>query len=550
MRGAVSRARLAAQGVALIAAVLAARALAAEPPVLGADELAAALRQNGRAGPAVIDEDVDLSRLKGPADAADPAIELRDVRFRGRLRGAPAAPLRMVGGSICALEAQGAVFAHPLDLQGVAIGAARLARARLGAAWTCLECRFCRANFEQAKFLEGATFTGAAFGEPPPGGLCREPIAAGCGAADFAEARFAGPARFDRTSFRAGASFDAAEFRDSARFARSAAAGPIGFLGARFRRDAEFRDCAFADAYFGPSIERPAIVATTEFAGRADFRGCRFGGAARFDEAVLAGDALFGRARFSGPVASFRGVLASRSLDLRGTVVDRPDAAVELDPTAADAVRLDWDTLGPPVLRGLPAEARAATLDSLSRRLDDAGESRAALAVGFEAKRVRRRQEALCGDDSLGGCAASEAEWWLWTWPTRNGSDLTLPLAALALLWAATAAAGLPRGHIVIPPARREDAEPIWDCLAAGQFPDGAYCALGPRRAGEAAGFATGLVFKLGSRRQRMAGPGSSGLRVAASLALRLVSLLGWAMIALAAGVIAASFPGLRALAP
>jgi hypothetical protein len=86
--------------------------------------------------------------------------------------------------------------------------------------------------------------------------------------------------------------------------------------------------------------------------------------------------------------------------------------------------------------------------------------------------------------------------------------------------------------------------------MLAQVFPEGTYCAIGPRRAGEAAGFAAGLIFKLGSRRQRMAAPASRGLRLVVNLTLRFVWFLGWVSIALAAGVIAASFPGLKALAP
>ena len=535
----------------LIAAAFAQPTIAGEPPRLGADELVAALRDSGRAGPAIVDDDIDLSRLAPPPGVGSQVIVLQDVAFRGSLHGAPSVRMRIEGGSICELKPEGAAFARPIELRGVAIGAARFQGAKLGAAWTCLECRFCRADFEQTSFDDRATFTGSVFGAPRAEGLCRRPVSPSCGEAEFAEAAFAGPARFDRASFQSPASFAGAEFRDIARFARSTAERGIIFIGARFRREAEFRDCSFADADFGPNADAavPTSDEATEFFARTDFRRCRFTGVTRFNDTVFSGDAVFSGARFSGPAVSFLGVLALRSLDLRGVSI-ADGVALKLDPAAVDAIRLDWDALRPAVLRGLPNEERAATLEALSRRLNDGGESRAALAVGFDAKRARRQQETLCGGDSVGGCAAGEAEWWLWTWPTRNGSDLTLPLAALALLWLAMVAAGLPRGRVLVPPARREDAEPIYDTLPAAEFPEGTCCAFGPRRVGEAFSFATGLVFKLGSRRQRLAGPASRRLRLTADLALRAVWLLGWVMIALAAGVIAASFPGLKALAP
>jgi uncharacterized protein YjbI with pentapeptide repeats len=533
----------------LLAAIPDAPATAAAP-ILGVEALAAAVRETGQAGPAIVDDDVDLARLVPPAGAAKPAIVLDEVRFRGQVHGAPSAPLRMDGGSICRLDAADTAFPRAVDLRGVAVGSARLPRARLDAEWACYDCRLCRANFAEAEFRDAATFTSSRFGAPPEPGLCRRSPPPSCGEADFAEVRFAGPARFEDSRFLAAASFDAAQFLGGARFARSIAERQISFIGARFSREAEFRDCMFADAFFGSNVGNPAIIATTEFAARADFRRCRFTGVARFDDAVFAGDGLFAGARFSGPVVSFQRVLPSHSLDLRGAEIGRADAEVRLGAAAADAIRLDWDALGSHVLRGLPPEERAVALDSLSRRLSDAGESRMALAVGFEAKRARRQHQPLCGDDSAAGCAASEAEWWVWTWPTRNGSDPTLPLAVLALLWLATAAAGLPRGRLLLPPVRRDDAEPIYDCLPPTGFSEGTCCAIGRRRLGEACGFATGLVLKLGARRQRLAGPASHRLRTAADLTLRAVWLLGWVMIALVAAVVAASFPGLKALVP
>src|SRR5262249_31784045 len=159
------------------------------------------------------------------------------------------------------------------------------------------------------------------------------------------------------------------------------------------------------------------------------------------------------------------------------------------------------------MLPGLPAEQRAPTLDALSRRLTEEGEPRASLAAAFEAKRTRRAQRAdMCGEDSLFGCAASEAEWWLWTWPTRNGSELIL--TPLLLLWCAMVLVGLPRGRLLLTTNADASADPSWRCV--DRFED-ASCPIGALRVRTALQFATRLVLKIGSSRAYLANPVSAG---------------------------------------
>ncbi len=326
--------------------------------MLNAADVVAEIAATGRIdGPATVDDDLDLGRLSEVAGKTPGGMVFNDVRFRGRLTGAPSVRLRIQGGSVCRIEADGLAWPQAVDIRGATIGAARFRSARMRGSWTCFECAICRTNFEEVQFAVEASFTGTRFGAPIDADLCREATAAAAGTTNFAEASFAATARFDRAAFQTPASFDGAEFRDTARFARATATQGLSAIGTRFRRDAEFRDCVLNNAYFGPDTRASGQTTfeATEFAARADFRGCRFAGATHFDAAVFAGDALFTRARFTGPDLSFLGTLAAHAIDLRAATLSNPAARLALDATAADAIRLDWDSAGDAILRALPA---------------------------------------------------------------------------------------------------------------------------------------------------------------------------------------------------
>ncbi len=143
------------------------------------------------------------------------------------------------------------------------------------------------------------------------------------------------------------------DFAQGALFPCMSASASLSFIATRFRHDAEFRDCRLASVYFGPDGGGTTATtsAATEFATRADFRGCVFTGIVSFNGATLGGDALFARAVAAGGTFSLLDTSSARALDLRGLVLSNPEAKLRLDAIAADAVRLDWDELGPAVLR-------------------------------------------------------------------------------------------------------------------------------------------------------------------------------------------------------
>jgi hypothetical protein len=188
--------------------------------------------------------------------------------------------------------------------------------------------------------------------------------------------------------------------------------------------------------------------------------------------------------------------------------------------------------------------------EALSRRLEAQGSARWARVVAFEAEQGRRTRRAVwCSDKSAGTCLTGEAEWWLWTLPTRNGSDPTALFAALALLWGLTVAAGIVRGRIlVLPRVHGDEASAVYAMPFADQIPEGTYCPLGTGRAREAVRFANGLVLKLGTRRARFAAPVSAPWHTGMGMALWIAWLLGWTLLAALAAVLATSFPGLEFL--
>ncbi len=542
--------RLAATALIGAAMTGAAAAEVGSPRKLSAGEVLTEAKQNGLVvGPAIVDEDLDLGRLVGPTEGA--AVVFQNVNFRGRLAGAPKVPLSVVEGSICALEAERSEWSQPADFRAVKFGTARFREARLSAAWTCLECTICRAGFQGTRFGSEATFIRTQFGQPGAEDICRERAPRTCAPTDFAEATFASAARFDHTTFRTAASFDSADFAQGARFPRTSASASLSFIGTRFRHDAEFRDCRLASVYFGP--DGGSTTATTneatEFATRADFRGCVFTGIVSFNGATLGGDALFARAVAAGPTFSLLDTSSARALDLRGLVLSNPGAKLRLDAIAADAVRLDWDELGPAVLRAqgdLTPDQRASMLEALERRLSGQGDGEAARKVGFESKKERRAHRPLCEGEQPGACLVGEAEWWLWTLPTRNGSDPTWLVACLLLLWGGMTLASVGRGRVLVFPSANagEEAPAIYDCVAGDQAPDGASCPIQGRRLRIAAAYATGLIFKLGAKRQRWAST-SPRHRATASGMLWAIWLLSWALLILTAKVIVTAFPGL-----
>lgn len=521
---------------------------------LSAKQLVDEVRFKGSvAGPAVIEGDVDLSLLEPPKSRSSGPVTFTEVTFRGWLSGTPRHPLLITGGSVCAIAAgaKGGEWPYGITLQNVGVAHLLFGHQRVNGDFTCLGCSVCNAAFEETHFRDDATFTGTHFSVPVPD-ACVRPVLAPCMAADFSETTFETIARFDHANFAAGASFHGAEFRGGARFPSVTSALPIDFIGARIRGDAEFRGCQLEGGIvFG--YERPTTYEATAFASMADFRGCTFNGPVRFDDTAFLGETRLARVDARSATVSFRGVLASHPIDLRGMTLTGDTSRVLLDAPAAEAVRLDWSKLRTAILRGAQADERAAAmLQALASRLETDGALRAAREVRFEAE-LESRAVRPCGD-SWGACAASEAEWWLWKRPTRNGIDPTFVLAAIALLWSTSVIVVVQRGRaVVLPRIKKDEAPPIYEPYrptSPAASPPGSHCPVGVGRVIEALRFATALVLKLGSPRVRSVAPASPTRAAILGVALKGVWLLAWVLLAAFVGVVATSFPGLVFLRP
>jgi uncharacterized protein YjbI with pentapeptide repeats len=504
-----------------------------------AKEVVSEVARTGQLSSAEVDDDLDLSRLDPPADKG--RIKFSQVTLRGRLLGTPRYPLVIEQSSVCTLgpSSEGAIW-QDVQLHWVSIARVQLDRAHLGGQFSCVNCILCRADFVGSTFDQDASFVETTrVGANEAAGACvrRRPVT--CAPADFTDAIFRSTARFDGVEFVAGARFEDTEFQASARFPRAFSGQPIRFVGARMRGDADFRDCRLAGLEFG--LETPGSYESSSFAARADFRDCTFSGPVRFDNAEFRGDTTFARARLQSEILSFRGVLASKPLDLRELAVE-PRTKLLLDAMGADTLRVSWGALGPAVLRGARdmAEApRVAMLDALSSRLAADGSPRAARVVAFESERCHRPEK--CGE-RWGSCLLGEAQWWLWTLPTQNGSDPTVVLVALFLLWAAVVLAAAWPGNLVLPrPVGRASNDPVYLPHARNH----AATSIQTGRVTEAVLFATRLVFKLGKTRARWMVPERESRAKVAAAALRTVWWAGWALMGVAAGVLATSFPGL-----
>jgi hypothetical protein len=190
-------------------------------------------------------------------------------------------------------------------------------------------------------------------------------------------------------------------------------------------------------------------------------------------------------------------------------------------------------------------------LESLEQRLGQQGDARAARQVRFEAEQQRRLLDTADCGPHLGACLASEAEWLLWTYPTRNGSDPTLLLATLIFLWCGIAVASLPPGRLLAA-ARGEPQHPapIYASVSTREGRKSAYRMVDSNRLRGALSFATAIVLKLGGCRLRWARPASCPWAVLSAFALRGTWLVAWALLLLVGKVLLVSFPGLDFIRP
>lgn len=496
-----------------------------------------------------VNEPIDLGKLH-----TGHAVTFTDVRFCGGLLGPAAAPVTVEGGEISTIKTERQMWVEPVLLQRTQIGHILLGDAVLDQ-FGCADCGIRYASFPRTRFKKGANFSntrlgqnkrsGDATAERPPCGLSSDEARL----VTFREAIFEGPAYFDHAVIdvelalnetRVRPNFGSAVFQQVAQFS-DVKGSSIYFGGATFRGPAVFARCDLTNVQFGKDRESATFDATV------DFSGCTLRSGASFRNVIFLADAWFAHAQLFGR-ADFGGVLPSRSLDLRGAKA-KPDtltdAEIILGAASAEAARFAWDDLGPAIKLGT---TDVDAIEALSRNLAAHDEPQAALALSYQAKTVRRAERK---DQPLADRLGHEAEWWLWTWPTANGSQPLRPIGLLLAISGVMLLIAWSTGCFAVFDSPAADLPRIYAPIT---FANAATCGgtVVPRagRGLVAVAFTAALMLKLEPLRCRWVRPPDRHLAFAVAVGLWIAWLMGWALLSLAAASVVAGHPTLKTLLP
>lgn len=364
--------------IASIAALAHWPALADVLPRISPFEAYAAIERTGTLRRLQIDGDLDVAKMFPPPHVKQ--ILLSEVQLEGKLHssaGGPAVALLIEDSGLRSVDLRGTRWRAPLAIENKSVvkGEARFEGAQFDATF-----RLHASNFGGPTLFRGAHFagpveiTGSIFRPAPPS---RATVS-------FADARFAGPARFNYSDFGSGVRFDTTRFDADASFLGLKVTGEGSWRNVMFGGDAEFRFCKLGDADFGDTEK------VTVFMGLADFRGCTMS-SLRLDYADMRGDALLvnvqvapgdltlKQASLRGARNDFSGLKVSGKLDLRGAQIAN--------------LQMQWFEIGPALLRSAPGSD---VLRPLQRRLeelkqdDEAREASAELADRVIDERLAR----------------------------------------------------------------------------------------------------------------------------------------------------------------
>jgi hypothetical protein len=243
----------------LAAALLPIAACAADSPSgpsaprLTPSQAYSALAATGDLRNVQIDGDLDLALVRAPAGRA--AVILSAVTLSGRLvngaEGAspqaagkpPATSVQIVNSTLAGIDLRASVLRGELSIEDTRVlGAARFDDARFEAPLALHNVSFgSAASFRRARFGASVAITYCVF----------EVIPGSSGGISFADARFSGPARFDRSIFKGYVTFDSGRFAEDASFIGLEVAGTASWRNVLFGRDAEFRYCKVGEVDFG-----------------------------------------------------------------------------------------------------------------------------------------------------------------------------------------------------------------------------------------------------------------------------------------------------------
>ncbi len=509
----------------LAAALLPIAACAADspsgPPRLTPGQAYSALAATGDLRNVQIDGDLDLALVRAPAGRA--AVILSAVNLSGRLvNGAedasppaaakpPATSVQIVNSTLAGIDLRAGTLRGELSIEDTRVaGSARFDDARFEASLALHNVTFgSAASFRRARFGASVAITYCVF----------EVVSGSSGGVSFADARFNGPARFDRSIFKGYVTFDSGRFAEDASFIGLEVTGTASWRNVLFGRDAEFRYCKVGEADFG-NAELMSV-----FTGLADFRGCN-AGSLRLDFADLRGDAMFVNVRVARDMTLRQAVMRGSQSDFNGLSVG---GQLDLAGAHITAAHWRWADIGPAIERSHPDSSVLGRLQRRLKELDQADEARDVQALLSE-QLIRERLNRT--DIDLVERGRLHAERVLWGATTRYGTNLGRILLLCLAAWLLMAVPlatwpGLRVGRLVAPsdsaPGRHEAAET--DLLRD--------VASNPRaQLRQRLAFGTGLLFALPGMRWRAVKPISRGL-AGWLMAMRGIGLLLLALLAL-----------------
>jgi len=380
------------------------RAITAEPPLRTPDAVYREVARSGYLRQIEIGGDLDLSRLQAPAGVA--RIVLQGVRVKGRVHASangPAVPLTIEGSMLQKLDLFGARLRAGLTLDNSTIQSL---------------ARFDDAQFDGPFVLHGGTLAGGAvfrrvhFGATVEITTQFDKLGGTSGDVSFADAHFAGPARFDRSRFAGGVRFDTSRFEADASFLGLVVPGLVSWRNVIFSRDAEFRFCRLGDADFGDAEQM------TVFGGLADFRGCTMR-SARFDYVDGRGDVMLVNVHVApGDLTLRHAALRGGRTDLNGL---RVAGRLDLEGANISALQFRWPELASPLRR---AGAGSDVLRPLYYRLDALQQKEEARSAWATLAEQLFRERIADPNTDVAEKASLWLEWLLWGYPTGYGTQL------------------------------------------------------------------------------------------------------------------------------
>jgi len=402
--------------VASIAVLSHSPALADPLPRIAPHDAYAAIERGAELRRVQIDGDLDVAKMIPPPGAK--RIVMQEVRLDGTLRssaGGPAVALEIGRSHLRDVDLRGTRWTAPLAIEASTIkDRAWFEEAQFDAPFVLHNTTLSgQVLFRRARFSSPVEITSSQFRPAPP---LRASV-------NFADARFAAPARFDRSALAGGVRFDTARFDADASFLGLEVTGRASWRNVIFSGDAEFRFCWLGDADFG-DIEQMSV-----FMHLADFRGCAMS-SLRLDYADMRGDTLLVNVQIS------PGDLTLRHASLRGARNDfsglKVSGKLDLKGAQIANLQLQWSEIGPALLRSAPGSD---VLRPVQQRLeelkrdDEAREASAALAD------VRIEERLAQPETSLADKGLVWVERIFWGGATGYGTRLERIVGVALLCW-------------------------------------------------------------------------------------------------------------------